>query len=174
MKIREHCLSQGKRENFIPGSERESSPLTKTGYKLPQLRHTDWSCCEFWIKKVFPLLCQTTIKNYSSLPLHQENNKYWQRCCFRVSSNCSFNPLPYSWDYFQNRKKRRKTVIHSQNMFTGRVKLWVSHVQNIQGFWHLLDFLCCHHCNKVSSFTKLKDARLLGCKDGPPPSDKFD
>lgn len=53
MKIREHCLSRGKKGNFIQGTARESSPFTETGYKLPRLRHTDWSCCEFWIRKCF-------------------------------------------------------------------------------------------------------------------------
>lgn len=110
MKIREHCLSQGKRKNFIQGSARESSPLTKTAYQLPRLRHTDWSCCEFWIKKIFPPFMPHHNQKLLVFTIAARTVKMLTKMLLSSSSNCSLRPPPYSQDCIlkKGRKERGK------------------------------------------------------------------
>lgn len=150
MKIREHTLSQAKRENFIQGSARESLPLTKIAYKLHRLRHTVWSWCEFWIRKCLPPFCARSRSKITHLYHSRKKTKLkcWQKHCLRASSNCSLRPLPYSQNCILKRgrgggKKSHHTFTEQDSDLSKReAKLWVSPVQNRQGHPRLLSFLC--------------------------------
>ena len=196
MKIREHPLSQGKRENFIQGSARQSLSLTKIAYNVHRLRHTVWSWCEFWITKCFPPFYAKPPSKITHLYHSRKKTKLkcWQKCCLRASSNCSLRPLPYSQDCIlkRGRKGGKSHTTHSQNMTLiseGEAKLWVSPVQNRQGHSHLLDtcgiptvhgnlhrfpMLAPVHLSQLFHKAKRTQEGYLGGKVGSPSSDKFD
>lgn len=96
-----------RQEGELYSRQRKSSSLTKTAYKLPRLRHTDWSCCEFWIRQCFPpFMSDHNQKLLIFTTVARKQLRCWQKCCFRVSSNCSLRPLPYSEDCILKKGRR--------------------------------------------------------------------